>query len=147
MWLRNIGSFWGWRMITVKNLTKIQSPHQIYPVSVVSPSIFPFFLFLWWGVSQIKLLIMLINSFSGNGWPMKRVKPYFQPRLLSEVLTIANFHIASRIWTCAEPEFRLCWMKLCIVVTIKPWFDDEGCGYAPSLPVHKIFPMGNSVLA
>ena len=22
-------------------------------------------------------------------------------------------HAASRIWTCTEPEFRLCWMKLC----------------------------------
>ena len=43
------------------------------------------------------------------GWPMKGVKPYFQPGLLSEILTIANLrHAASRISTCAEPEFRLC---------------------------------------
>ena len=29
------------------------------------------------------------------------------------ILTIANlWHAASRIWTCAEPEFRLTWMKL-----------------------------------
>ena len=48
------------------------------------------------------------------GWPTKGVKPYFQPGPLSEILTIANLrHAASRIWTCAEPEFRLCWMKLC----------------------------------
>ena len=27
---------------------------------------------------------------------------------------IANlWHATSRIWTCTEPEFRLCWMKLC----------------------------------
>ena len=48
------------------------------------------------------------------GWPTKGVKPYFQPGPLSEILTIANLrHAASRIWTSAEPEFRLCWMKLC----------------------------------
>ena len=28
--------------------------------------------------------------------------------------TISNLrHVASRIWNCAEPEFGLCWMKLC----------------------------------
>ena len=27
---------------------------------------------------------------------------------------LANLqHVASRIWTSAEPEFKLCWMKLC----------------------------------
>ena len=47
------------------------------------------------------------------GWPTKVVSPYFQPGPLSKILTIANLrHAASRIWTCAEPEFRLCWMKL-----------------------------------
>ena len=31
----------------------------------------------------------------------------------STILTIANlWHTASRIWTCAEPKFRLCRMKL-----------------------------------
>ena len=39
---------------------------------------------------------------------------YFQSGPLSKILTIANLRqAASRIWTCAEPEFRLCWMKLC----------------------------------
>ena len=48
------------------------------------------------------------------GWPTKGVQPYFQLGLLSEILTIANLrHAASRIWTCAEPELRLSWMKLC----------------------------------
>ena len=38
----------------------------------------------------------------------------FPTRTLSEILTNANlWHTASRIWTCAEPEFRLSWMKLC----------------------------------
>ena len=32
---------------------------------------------------------------------------------LSEILTIANLRHASRVWTCAEPEFRLSWMNLC----------------------------------
>ena len=46
------------------------------------------------------------------GWPTKVVSPYFQPGPLSKILTIANLrHATSRIWTCAEPEFRLCWMK------------------------------------
>ena len=48
------------------------------------------------------------------GWPTKGVKPYFLPGPLSEILTIANLrHAASRIWACAKPGFRLCWIKLC----------------------------------
>ena len=48
------------------------------------------------------------------GWPTEGVYLYFQPGPLSEILTISNLqHATSRIWTCAEPEFRLCWMKLC----------------------------------
>ena len=50
-----------------------------------------------------------------NGWPTKSFKPYFQLVLLSKVLTIASLrYVVSRIWTCAEPEFRLCWRKSCI---------------------------------
>ena len=42
------------------------------------------------------------------GWPTKGVYPYFQPGSLSEILTITNLrHAASRVWICAEPEFRL----------------------------------------
>ena len=52
--------------------------------------------------------------FLRNGWPAKGVKLYFQPRPLSEILTIANlWHTASKTWTWVESEFRLCWMKLC----------------------------------
>ena len=48
------------------------------------------------------------------GWPTKGVYTLFQPGPLSEILTIANLrHAASRVWTCAESEFRLCGMKLC----------------------------------
>ena len=55
-----------------------------------------------------------LNCFLWYGWPTKCVWPYFQPGPLSEILTIANLrHAASRVWTCAEPEFRLSWMKLC----------------------------------
>ena len=33
---------------------------------------------------------------------------------LLEIATIANlWHSASRIWTCADAEFRFFWMKLC----------------------------------
>ena len=49
-----------------------------------------------------------------NGWPTKDVYAVFLPGSLSEILTIANLrHAASRVWTCAESEFRLCWKKLC----------------------------------
>ena len=54
------------------------------------------------------------DFFLWHGWPTKVVKPYFLPGSLSEILTITNlWHAASRIWTCAEPEFRLIWIKLC----------------------------------
>ena len=44
------------------------------------------------------------------GWSTKGVALF----PLSEILTIANFrHAASRFWTCAKPEFKLWWMKLC----------------------------------
>ena len=57
--------------------------------------------------------MMIDELFLRNGWPTKGVKPYFQLRPLSVILTIANLqHPASRIWAYAEPEFRLCWMKL-----------------------------------
>ena len=55
-----------------------------------------------------------IELFLWYGWPRKDAKPYFQPGPLSEILTISNLrHAASRIWTCAQREFRLSWMKLC----------------------------------
>ena len=41
-----------------------------------------------------------------------------------EILTTSNLrHPTSRIWTCAEPEFRLCWIKL--------WSSDNHCTTAP----------------
>ena len=49
--------------------------------------------------------------FLWNGWPTKGIKPYFEPGPLSVASTIANL-ITNGIWTCAEPEFRLWWMKL-----------------------------------
>ena len=48
------------------------------------------------------------------GWPTKLFNHINQPGPLSEILTIANlWYAASRIWTCAEPDFRLCRMNLC----------------------------------
>ena len=47
------------------------------------------------------------SLFLWNDWPMKGVKPYFQPESLSN--TIANFpHAASRISDCAEHAFMYC---------------------------------------
>ena len=54
----------------------------------------------------------------------KGAKPYFQLGSLSEILPIKNLRQAtSRIWTCAEAEFRLYWRKLCssdnsIIITL-----------------------------
>ena len=43
----------------------------------------------------------------------KGIKLYLQSRPLSGILTITYlWHATSRIWTCAEPEFRLNWTKL-----------------------------------
>ena len=40
---------------------------------------------------------------------------------LSEILTIASLrHAASRVWTCAEPEFRLSWISCAVVITTTP---------------------------
>ena len=52
--------------------------------------------------------------FLWNGWTTKDDKPYSPSGSLSEVLTIGNlWYAASRIYTCTEPESRLCVMKLC----------------------------------
>ena len=52
--------------------------------------------------------------FFGGMVDRRKVNSYFQPGPLSEILTNANLqHATSRVWTCAEPEFRLGWMKLC----------------------------------
>ena len=49
--------------------------------------------------------------FLRNSWSAKGTKHYFQPRSLSEILTVANLlHAASKIWTFTEREFRHCWM-------------------------------------
>ena len=55
-----------------------------------------------------------MNCFCGMVEQLKAFTPYFQPGPSSEILTIANLrHAGSKVWTCAESEFRLCWMKLC----------------------------------
>ena len=48
------------------------------------------------------------------GWPTRGVYLHFQPGPLSEILTVVNLRrTVGRAWTCAEPDFRLSWMKLC----------------------------------
>ena len=60
------------------------------------------------------MMMMMMNCFCGMFDHWKAFTPYFQPGPLSEILTIANLrHAASRVWTCAESEFKLYWMKLC----------------------------------
>ena len=79
----------------------------------------------FWNV-ELQLIKILKDQFFVNmnwivflwyGWPMKGISPYFQPGSLSEILTIANVrHAASRVWACAEPEFRIKVVKLNEVV-------------------------------
>ena len=58
------------------------------------------------------MMMMMMNCFCGMV-DQRKAEPYFQPGLLSEIVTIANLrHATSRVWTCAESEFRLWWMKL-----------------------------------
>ena len=60
-----------------------------------------------------KDIVMLYLWFSRSGWLTNGVNPHFQLRVLSEIPTIANFqHAVSWIWTCAETEFRICWIRL-----------------------------------
>ena len=63
----------------------------------------------------LMMMMMMINElFLWYGLPKKGAWPYFQLGPLSEILTIKNLqHVASRVWTCAESEFRLCRMTLC----------------------------------
>ena len=67
--------------------------------------------------------------FLRNGWPTKGVKPYVQQAPLLEILTIANLHSESRIWTCAELEFRLYGIKL--------YRSDNHCNTAPHISVKR----------
>ena len=61
------------------------------------------FLWLWWW--RIFFVVWLTDE---------RRLALFQLGSLSEILTISNLrHAASRVWRCAEPEFRFSWMKLC----------------------------------
>ena len=72
-----------------------------------------FFLFLLFFYFYLQVYMMNCLIWGLVDW-RKAFTPHFQPESLSEILTIANiWQAARRIWTCAESEFRLCWMKLC----------------------------------
>ena len=51
---------------------------------------------------------MMMKLFLWYGWPTKGVQPYFQSDHSAN-----HRHAASTVWSCAGPEFRLSWMKLC----------------------------------
>ena len=60
------------------------------------------------------MMMMMMNCFCGMVDQRNAFTSYFQPGPLSEILIVANLqHAASRIWTYAEFQFRLCWAKLC----------------------------------
>ena len=59
------------------------------------------------------MMMMMMNCFCEMVDRRKAFTTYFQLGPLSEILTIANLrHAASRVWTCTEIEFRLCWTKM-----------------------------------
>ena len=65
----------------------------------------------------------------------------FSVGTISEILTIVNLrHTTSRIWNRAEPEFRLCWMKMCsgddqyaTASSCNAWCLLKGCAYLNKL--------------
>ena len=65
---------------------------------------------------MMMMMMIMMNYFSRMVDRRKAFTPYLQPGPLSEILTIANLrHGASKVWNCAESEFRLCWTKLCSI--------------------------------
>ena len=62
---------------------------------------------MWW------MKMMKMNCFCGMV-DRRKALPYFQLEPLPVILTIARLQLATIwIWTCAEPELRLLWMKFC----------------------------------
>ena len=58
---------------------------------------------------MMMMIMMMNNCFCGMVADERRLALFAAG---TEILTIANlWHAASRVWTCAEPEFRLIWMK------------------------------------
>ena len=59
------------------------------------------------------MMMMMMNSFCGMFDRRKTFSLISSRHHCHEILTIADLrNVASRIWTCAEPEFTLCWMNL-----------------------------------
>ena len=57
------------------------------------------------------IMMMIMNCFYRMMDKRKALRLMSRP--MSEILIIVNLRrTASRIWTCAEPEFSLCWRKL-----------------------------------
>ena len=62
----------------------------------------------------LMMMKMMMNCFCGMVHRGKAFMTYLKPGPISEINTIADiWHAATRVWTWAESEFRLCWMKLC----------------------------------
>ena len=61
----------------------------------------------------------LMNYICGMVDLRKTFTPYYQPRPLSEILTIANLrHPASRVWTYTDSAFRLVkWSCAVVIIT------------------------------
>ena len=60
------------------------------------------------------MMMMMMNCVCGMVGRQKAFSLISSRDQLTEILPYATFRLAaSKIWTCAEPEFKLSWMKLC----------------------------------
>ena len=114
-------------------------PYSSFPVLSFSFPVFPQTLasvlnifFCVHMVHMDDVWMMKMNCFCGMvDWQRKA----FSQISSQDHLTISNLqHTASRIWTCRETEFRLCWMKLCTS-------DNHYLTALPYAPLHHMPPL------
>ena len=97
----------------------------------------------WWVVVAAVVVVVVVAFFWGMVDRQIAFTPYFQLVPLPEVLTIANLrHAASKIWTCAESDFRLCWMKLCYSDFLKSLKEISWIFFIYPSRSSKVFPKG-----
>ena len=65
-------------------------------------------------ISLLPISSMMMNCLCGMVDRRKAFSLISSRDYLSKILTIENLrHALSSVWTCAEPEFKLSWMRLC----------------------------------
>ena len=67
------------------------------------------------------MMMMMMMNFLGGMVDQRKAFSHFQPGPFAEILTIVRD--SHRIWSSAEPEFWLSWMKLCSIEKINDSMD------------------------